>query len=189
VEQAMNWLFGFSGRMSRLDWWLAQLVIVVALAMMVGILASLGLGAEAMDIGSQDGGSAGIGLSMVMAIIATAGLVIWINLASTVKRFHDRNKSGFWALIIFLPYVGAIWQIVECGCLSGTPGGNDYGSGGSGGGSRDLDEFADQLAAEYGRGTKAAPEAPRMALARIQAGTPMPTNRRVAQSGFGRRGV
>ena len=182
----MNWLFGFSGRIGRLDWWLAQLVILATLAALVGILITLGLGAELAD--TPPDGDARFGLSMVLVILAAGGLTAWINLASTVKRFHDRNKSGYWALVIFIPYIGVIWQIVECGCLSGTPGGNNYGSGGSGGGSRNLDHFADEIASQYTRAPKAMAEAP-SAAARVQSEVPVPTRRRVAQSGFGRRGV
>ena len=185
----MNWLFGFSGRMSRLDWWLAQLVIIAALIALVGILISLGVGAQYMGMSPNDAGGAGIGLSMAIVIFAAGGLMVWINMASTVKRFHDRNKSGVWFLIILVPYIGSIWQIVECGFLAGTRGGNNYGSGGSGG-SRNLDDFAAQLAAEYRETTKGAVETPRATgAARVQTATPAIPPRRAAPSGFGRRGT
>jgi uncharacterized membrane protein YhaH (DUF805 family) len=28
--------------------------------------------------------------------------MIWINLATTAKRLHDRNRSGFWAVAVFI---------------------------------------------------------------------------------------
>ncbi len=52
----------------------------------------------------------------------------------TIKRFHDRNKSGWWALglmaVSFIPYisfVAGLWLIIEPMFLRGTEGPNDYG--------------------------------------------------------------
>jgi uncharacterized membrane protein YhaH (DUF805 family) len=44
-----------------------------------------------------------------------------------VKRYHDRNKSGWWILIVFVPVIGGLWYFIECGFLRGTPGPNTYG--------------------------------------------------------------
>ena len=44
-----------------------------------------------------------------------------------IKRFHDRNKSGWWVLIALIPLVGALWIVIECGFLRGTVGDNRYG--------------------------------------------------------------
>jgi hypothetical protein len=60
-------------------------------------------------------------------MLAAAVLCYWINVAITVKRYHDRNKSGIWFLVIFVPFIGGIWQLVECGFLAGSSGSNDYG--------------------------------------------------------------
>jgi uncharacterized membrane protein YhaH (DUF805 family) len=60
-------------------------------------------------------------------ILAFGVLVNWISLAIAVKRYHDRDKSGWWVLIIFLPVIGALWYLIECGFLRGTDGNNDYG--------------------------------------------------------------
>ena len=47
----------------------------------------------------------------------------------TVKRYHDRGKSGWWYLIQFIPIIGPIWAFVELGFCSGDDGDNDYGDG------------------------------------------------------------
>ena len=44
-----------------------------------------------------------------------------------IKRFHDRNKSGWWLLIGLIPIIGAIWLLIELGFLKGTPGPNRFG--------------------------------------------------------------
>jgi uncharacterized membrane protein YhaH (DUF805 family) len=59
---------------------------------------------------------------------SSALAILYPSLAVAAKRFHDRDKSGWWVLIIFIPIVGIIWYIVELGCLPGTPGPNRFGS-------------------------------------------------------------
>jgi uncharacterized membrane protein YhaH (DUF805 family) len=44
-----------------------------------------------------------------------------------IKRWHDRDKSGWWMLILFVPIIGAIWFLIELGFLPGTPGPNRFG--------------------------------------------------------------
>jgi uncharacterized membrane protein YhaH (DUF805 family) len=44
-----------------------------------------------------------------------------------IKRFHDRDKSGWWVLINLIPCLGFVWFIVECGILPGTKGKNRFG--------------------------------------------------------------
>ena len=39
-----------------------------------------------------------------------------------IKRRHDRDKSGWWMPILFVPIIGAIWLF-----LAGTPGPNRFG--------------------------------------------------------------
>jgi hypothetical protein len=38
-----------------------------------------------------------------------------------VRRLHDRNKSGWWAALYLLPFVGWLWLVIECGILPGRP--------------------------------------------------------------------
>jgi uncharacterized membrane protein YhaH (DUF805 family) len=59
---------------------------------------------------------------LVVAVVAT-----WISLAIGVKRWHDRNKTGWWMLINFVPVIGPFWYLIECGFLKGTSGPNTYG--------------------------------------------------------------
>ncbi|MEO0416282.1 MAG: DUF805 domain-containing protein, partial [Verrucomicrobiota bacterium] len=54
-------------------------------------------------------------------------LLFWISLAVSVKRWHDRGKSGLWVLVNFIPVVGGLWELIECGCLDGDYGKNQYG--------------------------------------------------------------
>jgi uncharacterized membrane protein YhaH (DUF805 family) len=47
-------------------------------------------------------------------------------LAVAVRRLHDRDRSGWWLLLHFVPVVGQIVLIVWF-CLPGTPGPNRFG--------------------------------------------------------------
>ncbi len=57
-----------------------------------------------------------------------------------MRRYHDRNKSGWWFFLCFVPIVGPIWQFIELGFLSGTPSGNSYGVLGQSAGSWSEDD-------------------------------------------------
>jgi uncharacterized membrane protein YhaH (DUF805 family) len=54
-------------------------------------------------------------------------ITLWPALAIYTKRWHDRDKSGWWTLIIFIPIIGSIWLLVELGFLRGTDGPNRFG--------------------------------------------------------------
>jgi uncharacterized membrane protein YhaH (DUF805 family) len=54
--------------------------------------------------------------------------VFWIITAITVKRWHDRDKSGWWILIHFIPIIGPIWSLIEQGFMCGTVGANRFGA-------------------------------------------------------------
>ena len=47
---------------------------------------------------------------------------MWTGLALQVKRWHDRDKPWTWVFITFIPFVGGVWALVECGFLDGTCG-------------------------------------------------------------------
>jgi uncharacterized membrane protein YhaH (DUF805 family) len=92
---------------------------------------------------------AGVGILFVGAIVATIVdnvigttvadlpygyvyfLYVLISLyfvfAIYAKRWHDRDKSGWWSLIALVPIIGGIWLLVECGMLEGTRGLNKFG--------------------------------------------------------------
>ncbi len=44
-----------------------------------------------------------------------------------IKRWHDRDKKGWWIFINFIPFIGTIWALVENGILKGTKGPNRFG--------------------------------------------------------------
>src|SRR5690349_16706654 len=50
--------------------------------------------------------------------------VMIVSIIAQVKRWHDRDKSGWWILINLVPCIGGIWAFIETGCLKGTEGPN-----------------------------------------------------------------
>ncbi|MFH1618546.1 MAG: DUF805 domain-containing protein [bacterium] len=88
----------FSGRITRSDYWLAYIPIYL-------------LGFFLKTSGSQD----------------WLLVLVWPALAISAKRWHDRDKSGWWNLIIFVPLLGTLWTLIECGFLPGTNGPNRFG--------------------------------------------------------------
>jgi uncharacterized membrane protein YhaH (DUF805 family) len=107
-------LFSFKGRIGRKTYWLSILGIIVFWLLVGALTAITGGGGEPS--------------ALVMGFIVLLYIpFIWICIAVPVKRWHDRNKSGWWVLIGFVPIIGAIWSFVENGCLSGDEGPNNYG--------------------------------------------------------------
>jgi uncharacterized membrane protein YhaH (DUF805 family) len=101
-------LFGLSGRLKRWEWWIAA------------ILANLGLGIVVAIF-------FGLPRTSAFFLLLLAPLLLWISIAVQVKRWHDRDKSGWWFLMNFVPIVGQLWVLIECGFLSGTAGPNRFG--------------------------------------------------------------
>ncbi|MEO5712507.1 MAG: DUF805 domain-containing protein [Luteolibacter sp.] len=116
-------LFSFEGRIPRRTYWLWRVLVMVGAIVVMSLIAPLMmLGA---DKTSENPSINPIGpILMIVAVIP----LIWISIALAVKRWHDRGKPGVWVLIAFIPLVGPIWAFVECGCLRGTFGHNQYGS-------------------------------------------------------------
>ncbi len=121
----MNFLFGFHGRFGRLQWWLGQLALSTWLIMTISMLFILGTenGKPAVTLFIENGE---VNMNTILYLALIFIISTWINMAVSIKRFHDRNKSGLWFLIIFIPYIGGLWLLIECGFFPGTEGSNAY---------------------------------------------------------------
>ena len=89
-----NMLFGFQGRMNRAKWWL----VLVGIVIVEIIVFALVFGGAAMSSDPQEA-MANMGPIASLVILVLAVVVTWISIAVGIKRFHDRNKSGWWVLI------------------------------------------------------------------------------------------
>ena len=115
-------LFGVHGRVNRAKFWLVALGIFV---LEVIIFAAVG-GSTAMSADPQQA-MANLGPVAGIVLFVFGVVALWISIAVAIKRYHDRNKSGWWVLIVFVPIIGGLWYLIECGFLRGTPGPNNYG--------------------------------------------------------------
>ena len=116
-------LFSFQGRIRRLQWWLGSLIaigitIAVVMVFVFSVFAAYG-GSEAVP---QE-----VTPVLGAAVIAFYGVLIWMQLALSTKRYHDRDKSGWWVLVGIIPF-GSIWVLIELGFLDGTQGPNRFGA-------------------------------------------------------------
>ena len=103
---------GFSGRARRKEYWMFALV---------STLVSIGLMIVDSVSGTFDAAS---GWGLLSGIYTLAVLIP--SLAVSVRRLHDRDKSGWWLLLALIPLIGAIvllvWFVME-----GEPGENRFG--------------------------------------------------------------
>jgi uncharacterized membrane protein YhaH (DUF805 family) len=172
----MYWyLFSFEGRINRAKFWLS---LPILLGLMIGIMLMMLIATEYavyLAAQTQPHGSAKInvnlsidelirmlGLASHLSLsprdtISLAGnligmsILLWIVLAVSVKRLHDRDKSGWWVMLFFvlpcfsdhLPdwltdsifmaplglasFVLGIWGFIELGFLRGTDRTNLFG--------------------------------------------------------------
>ena len=111
----MDWKYLFTsieGRINRAKLW-AGVGVMIAGSIIFGILDAL--------LGTR----LGSGIGVLGAIYSLA--MIYPAIALYAKRWHDRDKSGWWTLIGLIPVIGFIWMLIELGILAGTAGSNRFG--------------------------------------------------------------
>jgi len=106
------------GRANRTEYWnfflfnaLFQILVLFPLAF--------------VDRQNQDGGNLLVMiclLTMLIFVLATLAP----GLAVTVRRLHDSDRSGWWLLIAFIPYVGGLLMLFFA-LIPGTAGSNRFG--------------------------------------------------------------
>jgi uncharacterized membrane protein YhaH (DUF805 family) len=162
------YLFRFDGRINRARCWLAGLIIISWIIFLSLVLfgvahlfgatmpESLNLGPnEIFNIVDPKAWRSLSSANFTALLIQTVGtpLFLWVYVATSVKRLHDRDKNGWWLLLFFvLPglysqfggrleddswfgfllganaFVFSVWGFVEMYCLRGTKGTNRFGA-------------------------------------------------------------
>ena len=124
----LDFLFlSYSGRIGRLTYWVSLLVLgaIQLGAIYLLLLPTLG------DLAHLAPHSQALNQAILMRVLLPCGIIavlfLYPTYAVTTKRWHDRDKSGWWSLIALIPIIGSIWLLVELGFLKGTPGPNAYG--------------------------------------------------------------
>ena len=131
-------LISFRGRLNRKAYWMTTIGVTVVVAVVLLIFWALSGEHEL---------AAFIAIWVLFAILYIP--LVWVGLAISAKRRHDRDKSAWWLLLVyavplvlsaassrigdsgfFLDLAGLaiiIWAFVELGCLRGTIGPRRYG--------------------------------------------------------------
>ncbi|SHK43085.1 Uncharacterized membrane protein YhaH, DUF805 family [Bradyrhizobium lablabi] len=144
-----SFLFSFEGRINRAKYWLVALAsLIIAMFIMMKSLFVL-----ADSLREADPATIATFLPILFYAIAYPlfAVGLWTYAATTIKRLHDRNRSGWWiipfgVLPVLLPevagalgqsylalflgtvaFVLSIWSFVETFCLRGTRGPNRFG--------------------------------------------------------------
>lgn len=98
--------FSFHGRVGRGDWWYAVLLLLSVFVVLFVALDALGLR---------------------MATWVLYVPLYWALLAVSIKRFHDRARSGWWLVLLLIPILGPLWLMWNLGFRKGDPTENRYG--------------------------------------------------------------
>jgi uncharacterized membrane protein YhaH (DUF805 family) len=123
-----KFLLTCDGRVTRSQIWLSLLYYMAA-----GLAAGLIMVALWQVIPGKVGADGGYhvegpkAVPYVLVGFGTFAFLIWSGVCVAIKRYHDRDKSGWWILIQLVPIVGPIWYFIEVFCLRGAPGDNRFG--------------------------------------------------------------
>jgi len=165
----MDWvwfLFSFDGRINRAKLWLAMLVILcwmIFLGAVIVAIQSLFGGPTSFSFGTKEifklvdpavyWSLTLADLPRLLLKLLGTSLLLWVYLATSIKRLHDRDKSGWWMVAYFvlpglhnefadqfpddtyltlapglLAAALCIWGFVEMYCLKGSRKTNRFGA-------------------------------------------------------------
>ena len=110
-------IFTTEGRLNRLRYLKYMIVFAVAMA-----AAKFTTSCMATLLTGDPNGALVMTITLILAVIAGAGNVMLI-----IRRLHDMGRSGYFALIAFVPAIGIIFSIYLF-CAPGQVGWNEYGA-------------------------------------------------------------
>ena len=112
----------FTGRSRRREYWMFVLfywLVAVVIGAIFGTRQAVTIGTwySAQVVTNGTGSTIG-------NLFALASLVP--SIAVAVRRLHDIDRSGWWLLLVFVPFLGWFTLFIFM-CLDGTPGSNRFG--------------------------------------------------------------
>ncbi|MGQ4274767.1 DUF805 domain-containing protein [Terrihabitans sp. B22-R8] len=134
----MDWqtqFLSFKGRMARGRYWVTTLLLTV---LIVAIVLAASFVPWLMGTTVSDD-------TLLLVFVVLSLFAVYPLLAISVKRLHDRNKSGWWLAAMYVPpmlaeislgesaesnFIGLVfglWAFIELGFLRGTSGPNRFG--------------------------------------------------------------
>lgn len=112
----------FDGRARRSEYWYWYLFNFFVSIFMAVVSVVINLPFET----ETDYGIGWFGLFINLVVIVYSLGIVIPNLAVTVRRLHDTNRSGWWYFISMVPFIGGIILLIYL-IEDGTPGDNQYG--------------------------------------------------------------
>lgn len=107
INVLKNHYVDFNGRASRKQYWMFVLFYFI-LSLVVGIIGSI----------------LGDTVNKILTVLLTLALFL-PSLSIGVRRLHDTDRSGWWYLIAFVPFIGGLVLLVFM-LLPGTEGANRF---------------------------------------------------------------
>jgi uncharacterized membrane protein YhaH (DUF805 family) len=97
------------GRISRKVYWVASLPL-----MPLSILGDLLMRGESTVEAAF--------LALILLVVVLVPTVVL-----SIKRCHDRDRSGWFLLLYLIPLIGSVWLLIDLGFLRGSQGPNRFG--------------------------------------------------------------
>jgi len=94
----------WKGRIKRKTYWIYAIPIVIIVLLADFVIAPI---------------SENLSFLVILAILYPSMMI-------NIKRAHDRNKSGWFTVLLFLPII-SIWPLIELGFLKGSDEANNFG--------------------------------------------------------------
>jgi len=113
VKKCLSGYVNFEGRASRSEYWWFQLFYTLVVYLIPVALIAIAPKSAFASVMST------------VAVILMLGFFLPI-LAVSVRRLHDRNRSGWNLLWSFVPLIGGLVLLIWF-CMRGTPGDNGFG--------------------------------------------------------------
>ena len=123
--------FSAKGRVNRKQWWLRLVLPVFVISLLLGAIdVALGTDTTTFTTTSAENVTTQtktyISINFLLTTLFNFAVLIPAIFVD-IKRWHDRDKSGWWMLILLIPLIGTIWFLIELGFLKGTDGPNRFG--------------------------------------------------------------
>lgn len=123
-EQGLGWfLFSFSGRVGRSEYWAYSIATTILVFGMHYFLAKWALSVTT----NKEHIDATLRGAEIMGTAISFFVLLWPSLAVSAKRWHDVGRSSGWSILLFIPFVNVL-VVLYLAFAPGTPSLNEYGA-------------------------------------------------------------